>query len=109
MKENCPEGEADRESSAPVWRIFSVCLALVVAGCGLAPLGFAAIQSVAPFVELAAFPVWLLLIGLTFYAILTRKPERGAAAAFVLWMVAVLNLGGCVFVLNGIGRATGGS
>ena len=87
-------------------RLVLVVVPLIIAAAGLAPVGLAAVFSKPSWIGYAVIPFWIVLIASAFIALGSKKSSRASKATVALWLVAILNLGGCAVQLAGIGHAT---
>ena len=98
----------ESEKPGSLLRSTKVAGALLLFCVGFAPMGFAAFFKRASWLNTAAIPFWVLLFISTGYALMTKNEKRASIVITIMWIVALLNLGGCADLLRGIGRATSG-
>lgn len=102
--------EEDPSPRKPRW---SVIPAVALAVVGMAPSGLSApwggviaIHDLSGIGSLfVAF--WLVLLPTAIFAAKTKSEEHASTAIFLLWAIALLNLGGCVFQWTALDRILG--
>lgn len=87
--------------------------AVLVAALGIAPVGLAApwggLVAVHDLNGIGGLVVvfWLLFLLAVVYAWSTKSDERASIAIFIIWTIALLNLGGCAAEWVAVDKALG--